>query len=227
MSTSSNVWVARRDIALAPSRRRALLVAMAVLCVVVAAYAVMLLVSAPLRPPLMQQRFAEHPVSTPLHLAVGALVIVLAPLQLSARLRRRFIALHRWAGRAYASGVVASGLAGLALASVSQGGTPAHLGFGALSVAWIFSTVLGVHRIRTGDLSSHRRWMLRSFALTFAAVTLRIYIPLGVVLGLPTEPSYQVIAWLCWVPNLLVAQWAIAIDDPAQQGVVARIDIPT
>jgi len=51
--------------------------------------------------------------------------------------------------------------------------------------------------------------MVRSIALTLAAVTLRIYIPLGVVLGLPVEPSYQVIAWLCWVPNLVVAEWRL------------------
>lgn len=210
MSATMHIDMARRSIA-APRRRRrgrALLV-MGALCVLVAAYAVMLVVATSLRPPLMQQRFAEHPVSTGLHLAVGALVIVLAPLQMSARLRRRHVVLHRWAGRAYALGVLCSGLAGLALATVSQGGLPAHLGFGLLSVAWMVTTAIGVQRIRAGDLAAHREWMIRSFALTFAAVTLRIYIPLGVVLGLPIEPSYQAIAWLCWVPNLAVAEWAM------------------
>ena len=59
-----------------------------------------------------------------------------------------------------------------------------------------------------GDVAAHQRWMVRSVALTFAAVTLRLCIPLSVVLGLPFEPSYQAIAWLCWVPNLMVAEWA-------------------
>ena len=49
--------------------------------------------------------------------------------------------------------------------------------------------------------------MIRSFALTFAAVMLRIYVPLAYMAGLPVELSYQVIAWLCWVPNLVVAVW--------------------
>jgi hypothetical protein len=48
--------------------------------------------------------------------------------------------------------------------------------------------------------------MIRSFALTFAAVTLRIYLPLSLAAGLDYADSYPVIAWLCWVPNLLVAQ---------------------
>lgn len=218
MSAPTYFPLARRNIA-APSgrRRRAPLLVMAVLCLLVAAYAVMLLVAAPLRPPLMQQRFAEHPVSTPLHLALGALVIVLAPLQLSARLRRSYVALHRWGGRAYALGVLLSGLGGLALATVSKGGVPAHLGFGLLSLTWIATTAMGVQRMRAGDVAGHRRWMTHSFALTFAAVTLRLYIPLGVVLGLPEEPAYQVIAWLCWVPNVLVAEWAVGrrpLHDP-------------
>lgn len=210
MSATMHIDMARPSIA-APRRRRrgGALWVMGALCALVAAYAVMLVVAPSLRPPLMQQRFAEYPVSTGLHLAVGALVIVLAPLQLSARLRRRYATVHRWAGRAYALGVLFSGLAGLALATVSQGGLPAHLGFGLLSIAWMVTTAIGVQRIRAGDQAAHREWMIRSFALTFAAVTLRIYIPLGVVLGLPVGPSYQAIAWLCWVPNLVVVEWGM------------------
>jgi uncharacterized membrane protein len=210
MSTTNPIVLAR-PLSTAPAKRllRASKLLMAALCFIVAAYAGMLLVAFLLRPPLMQQRFTEHPVSTSLHLAVGALVILLAPLQLSMRLRRRYASLHRLAGRAYAIGVVCSGIAGLALAAVSQGGMPAHLGFALLSLVWIFTTAMGVQRIRAGDVSAHQRWMVRSFALTFAAVTLRIYIPLGVVVGLPVEPSYQVIAWLCWVPNLAVAEWLL------------------
>jgi len=197
---------------------------MTVLSLLVATYALLLLVPA-LRPPLMQQRFAEYPVSSYLHLAAAAVVMALGPLQLNGRLRRRFAALHRWAGRAYGVGVLLAGPAGLALATISQGGMPAHLGFGILSVIWVLTTVEGVRRIRAGDLAGHQRWMIRSFALTFAAVTLRLYIPLGVVLGLPVEPSYQVIAWLCWVPNLLVAEWVVrkrraaAMSAPDIQGV--------
>jgi len=48
--------------------------------------------------------------------------------------------------------------------------------------------------------------MIRSFALTLAAVTLRIYIPIGLALPVPFEVSYQAISFLCWVPNLLLAE---------------------
>ena len=53
----------------------------------------------------------------------------------------------------------------------------------------------------------HRRWMIRSYALTAAAITLRLYLPLLSHLGIPFDMSYPVVAWLCWVPNLLFAEW--------------------
>ena len=49
--------------------------------------------------------------------------------------------------------------------------------------------------------------MIRSYALTLAAVTLRIYLPGALALGVPYDLAYPPIAWLCWVPNLLVAEW--------------------
>jgi hypothetical protein len=52
----------------------------------------------------------------------------------------------------------------------------------------------------------HRAWMIRSFALTFAAVTLRIYLPILEQLPVPFEDGYRAISFLCWVPNLLAAE---------------------
>jgi hypothetical protein len=47
--------------------------------------------------------------------------------------------------------------------------------------------------------------MIRSFALTFAAATLRIY-QLSLAAGLNPADSYPVVAWLCWVPDRLADQ---------------------
>ena len=59
------------------------------------------------------------------------------------------------------------------------------------------------------DVDAHRAWMLRSYALTLAAVTLRIYIPLSQVAGVEFEAAYQAISWFCWVPNLLIVEWIV------------------
>ena len=78
-----------------------------------------------------------------------------------------------------------------------------------MAVLWLASTGLGWVAIRRGERTLHREWMMRSYALTLAAVTLRIYVPLTQIAGLPFEDAYRAIAWLCWVPNLLLAEWLI------------------
>jgi uncharacterized membrane protein len=182
---------------------------MMALATIVAAYAVMLLVLPPARPPFMQDRFATIPLAAILHLGGAAIAIAVGSFQHNRWLRSRFLNAHRWMGRAYVVGVVVGGLAGLKLATMSQGGLPAHVGFGLLAVLWIGTTAQAYRCIRAGDQQAHRRWMTRSFALTLAAVTLRLYIPASVMAGLPFLPSYQTIAWLCWVPNLIVAEWVL------------------
>ncbi len=51
--------------------------------------------------------------------------------------------------------------------------------------------------------------MLRSYALTLAAVTLRIYLGISQVNGVDFVVAYQAISWMCWVPNLLIVEWFI------------------
>ena len=68
------------------------------------------------------------------------------------------------------------------------------------------STTIALVAVKRRDFRSHQRWMIRSLALTLAAVTLRIYLPSALIGGISYADAYPVIAWLCWVPNLLVAQ---------------------
>ena len=60
------------------------------------------------------------------------------------------------------------------------------------------------------DIPAHRDWMIRNFALSIAAVTLRIYLPLLLLLlHWSFRQTYITVSWLCWVPNLLVAEWLV------------------
>jgi uncharacterized membrane protein len=182
---------------------------MALLALVIAGYAIAILFAPSLRPPFLQQRFRVMPLAAGLHLAASGVALAVGPLQHNAWIRGRFLDFHRWLGRTYVLAVMGGGGAALALATVSQGGLPTHVGFGLLAVLWVGATAAAYRQIRRGDQVSHRRWMTRSYALTFAAVTLRIYLPLSVAVGLPFVPAYQTISWLCWVPNLVVAEWLI------------------
>lgn len=175
----------------------------------VAAYAGLGLLMPAARTPFVQNLFANTPVAVGAHLAGGLVAIVLGALQVNSRLRKRYLSGHRWIGRVYVIAVAVGGTAGLILALNSYGGLVTHFGFGLMAVCWLASTGIAYRHIRNGDINAHRAWMLRSYALTLAAVTLRVYLPLSQIAGIEFSEAYPAIAWLCWVPNLLVVEWFI------------------
>jgi hypothetical protein len=101
------------------------------------------------------------------------------------------------------------------MATRAFGGFPSAAGFGMLAVLWLTTVVLAVTRARQGKIARHREWMIRSYALTLAAFSLRMILTVhGVleaseVITTPYVSVYQATAWLCWVPNLLIAEWYI------------------
>jgi uncharacterized membrane protein len=149
---------------------------------------------------------AERWVRFAAHFVFGPIALIVGPFQMLAALRARRPALHRALGWVYAVSAAIAGAAGLVLAADAFGGLATTTGFGLLGVLWLVFTALAVWHARGRRFAAHRRFMIRSFALTFAAVTLRLYIPLLSALGTPFEEVYQTVAWLCWVPNLLVAE---------------------
>ncbi len=158
--------------------------------------------------PEMRAAFESHAIGIKTHIFASALALLLGPLQFSTRLRLKRPDLHRWSGRIYLGVAVAiGGVAGLYMSQHAFGGLIAKFGFAGLAIAWLFTGARAFLAARNRDFASHRRWMIRNFALTFAAVTLRLYLPQVFIFGLPFATSYAIIAWLCWVPNLLVAEW--------------------
>ena len=196
---------------------------MTVLALGIAAYAVALLVLPDLRPPFIRERVTTLPWAVYLHLGASALALAIGPFQFVAALRARALAFHRWMGRVYLTAVMLGGLSGLALARVSLGGVPAHIGFALLASLWMATSGAAYAAIRKGEVAAHRRWMTRSFALTFAAVTLRIYVPLSLLAGVPFDLAYPAIAWLCWVPNLVVAEWRFIGPSAPRRAVAAAL----
>ena len=158
--------------------------------------------------PDMKAVFQAHAVGIYTHVFASFVALALGPFQFSSRLREQYPALHRWSGRLYLSvGVLVGGASGLYMAQFAFGGNVARIGFSLLAISWLFTGLMAYLAIRRRDITNHRRWMVRNFALAFAAVMLRIYVGLSVAAGLTFEGSYPVIAWLCWVPNLILAEW--------------------
>jgi uncharacterized membrane protein len=158
--------------------------------------------------PGMRDVFVAHPASTYAHIFAASVALLLGPFQFSTRLRTSRPGVHRWMGRVYlAIGVLVGGVAGLIMSFNAFGGPIARVGFACLALTWLYTGFSAYRAIRASDTASHRRWMVRNFALTFAAVTLRIWLPGSMAAGVDAEVAYRIIAWLCWVPNLLVAEF--------------------
>lgn len=175
----------------------------------IATYAVALLMIPAARPPFLRDRIATIPFTVYGHLLFGGIALATGAFQFNASLRAKRLSLHRLLGRIYVVSVFASGLTALVMASVSQGGMTAHLGFGTLAILWLVSTSTAYRMITARDVVRHRQWMIRSYSLTLAAVMLRIYLPISLIAGIPFDDAYPAISWLCWVPNLIVAEWLV------------------
>ena len=146
------------------------------------------------------------PVALFAHLFGAPLALVLAPVQLWAGLRRRRPALHRASGYVYVLSVLIAGVGSLALLPDFLGTGFAAAGFFVLAVLWTGFTLRGVQLARAGEHAAHRRMMLRSVALTFAAVTLRIIMAPLMAQGWAVVDTYQITAWGSWIPNLIAVE---------------------
>ncbi len=182
---------------------------MTLMALAIAAYAIVMVATPDLRPPYMRMMIAERPWSAFAHFLAGAIALAVGAFQFHAGIRSRFLAVHRWSGRVYLCAIAAGGLAGLSLAVQSSAGLVAQTGFGMLAVAWLYTTTQAWMHIRRREVGAHKDWMTRSYALTLAAVTLRLYLPASQLAGLSMAVAYPAIAWLCWVPNLLIAEWMV------------------
>ncbi|MFT6433301.1 MAG: putative membrane protein [Candidatus Azotimanducaceae bacterium] len=161
--------------------------------------------------PEFHSKFGDWSVFSSMHVIGGGIVIVTGGFQFWPQLRRDHINIHRWLGRIYLTFILIGGVGGLVIAPQSDGGLVAHFGFGMLAVLWLFSGWQAYACIRRGDIASHREWMMRNFAMTFGAVMLRIYLGLFAVAGVEFVDAYPTVAWIAWVPNLILVEWYLAL----------------
>ncbi|WP_171207831.1 MULTISPECIES: DUF2306 domain-containing protein [unclassified Ruegeria] len=144
-----------------------------------------------------------------LHVIFAPLALALAPFQLSESFRTKSLRRHRLLGRIYVGAVLLAGLSGIVIGLNAAYGIIAQSGFIALAIVWILVTVKAVRFAMQREIDRHRRYMIRSIALTFAAVTLRVWLPAQLVFGVPFDVAYQVVAWFCWLPNLIIAEYFV------------------
>jgi hypothetical protein len=117
--------------------------------------------------------------------------------------------LHRLIGKIYVFGVLFFAAPGAyVMTFFIHRGTIVFLSFLVQNTLWVICTIAAFAYVKNRRIDQHVMMMCRSYALAFAAVTLRFYIWALTVFGhgVGFEHNYAIIALLSWVPNLLVAE---------------------
>lgn len=139
------------------------------------------------------------------HIVLGGVALLTGWTQFSQNWRNRYLALHRRIGMIYVIAVVLSSIAGIFIAFHATGGIIPSIGFMCLGIAWFSFTTSAYFNIRNKSIIGHEKMMIYSYAACLAAVTLRIWLPILIIIFNDFIKAYTIVAWLCWVPNLLVA----------------------
>ncbi len=142
------------------------------------------------------------------HISGALLALATGSVQFFPKFRHKHVKIHKIIGKLYALGILVGAPSGLYMALFARGGIFAQIGFVALDLAWIYTTYRGVYSIMVKkNLQEHREWITRSYAVTFAAVTLRLWVPiLSLGFGMGEAAILSLTPWLSWIPNLIAAE---------------------
>ncbi len=145
------------------------------------------------------------------HVFTSMLVLVAGFTQFSKKFLKQQPRLHRTVGYVYVINILmVTGPSGLLMSFYANGGTSSQLAFVLLSVLWIGFTAMALYKAIKKDFKAHRIFMIRSFALTLSAITLRCWKVLLVnFTDIQPMDRYRIIAWLGWTLNLIIAEWII------------------
>lgn len=139
----------------------------------------------------------------------SSLVVLLSGVVLfSSFVMKRYPGLHRNIGKLYIGLIlILSAPSGLIMAYYANGGFWVQLSFFILTPLWWYFTFKGYTSIRNKKFAKHKIWMIRSYALTLSAISLRgCQLLLGHYTMMDPESQYLLISWMSWVGNLLFAE---------------------
>lgn len=175
------------------------------------------------RSPVFDSLLTEIPWAGRWHVVPGSMALVLGGLLLSSRIRRHYLPAHRWLGRLYVFCVLASSFGAFVGNFASPSGTAARLAFLASGILWPLVTLAATPLSDHFDRRSHGRLMTVSYALTFSAVTLRIYLSGLLASGLDFSLAYAIAAWASWTGNLAFVLLLFRFRDQRRAAEIDRL----
>jgi uncharacterized membrane protein len=150
------------------------------------------------------------------HLAGGALTILLGLVQFLTQWPRAYPHLHRWTGRIYITGMLIACVGATGLIGTSPAPFTIRAAFAAVALAWLTTALIGMIAIRGGRVSSHRRWMVRNYLVTLSPIAFRALIKVPGMMELGPPPvMIPILLWSSWLFPLLICQCVYRIVDRA------------
>ncbi|RZJ78970.1 MAG: DUF2306 domain-containing protein [Flavobacterium sp.] len=146
-----------------------------------------------------------------IHVYSAIFVLLAGFTQFNNWILRKYKTLHKRLGYLYVGFVLLlAAPSGIYIGYFANGGLIAKTSFILLGILWFWFTLKALQLIKAGNITAHKQMMWRSYALAFSAVTLRLWKVILVYLFHPPPMDvYQIIAWLGWIPNLLLIEWLI------------------
>jgi hypothetical protein len=139
------------------------------------------------------------------HISFGGLALLVGWTQFNKYFREHYTYIHRAVGKIYVFASWSSVFGVAYIGFYAEGGVIAFLGFMTGGFIWAYTTIQGYLKIRKGWVLEHQKFMIYSYAMCLGAVTLRIWLPVLVAATDNFILSYQMVSWISWAPNLIVA----------------------
>jgi uncharacterized membrane protein len=152
---------------------------------------------------LLSNPFWKFPFHT--HFIFAAISLLTGWPQFIPKFRKKHPASHSTLGKTYIICTLFSAIAGIYIGFFATGGFSTKIGFITLGFIWLFTSLKGYQKIRQLKINEHQQMMIYSYATCFAGVTLRIELPILELFFDRAEIAYAITAWLCWIPNLMIA----------------------
>ena len=176
--------------------------------VITACYALYFIFGTPPGNPIVKERLMGS-ASGRFHVACGLLALFAGPSQFRKTWTRKYPKMHIALGRVYVFCIVFSGISALKVSYYALGYPIGNAGFGLLASAWLYTAYRGLWAILRGDTFAHTKWMMRNFALTYAAPVLRVFLPLMIAMGMDGKLALSINGYLSWIPNHIVVEMYI------------------
>ncbi len=147
------------------------------------------------------------------HILTALPPLVLGWIGFSKRLRKRSLSLHRWVGTFYCYGIWVSAVTGFMLGAKHVNGFLTAMGYCTLALAWFSTTWIAYRTAKQRNIPAHREWMIRSYAVTLAVVTVRPLTMLPQYVDVGTMDYALFMSWACWIPNIILGELYVRSTD--------------